>query len=31
MIPFLADDDEKWLSADNNLQEHQKKFNDKNI
>ena len=31
LLWFCSDDHEKWLSADNNLQEHQTKFNDKNI
>ena len=31
LLWFCSDDHEKWLSADNNLQEHQTKFNDKNF
>ena len=31
LLWFCSDDYEKWLSADNNLQEHQTKFNDKNL
>ena len=31
LLWFCSDDHEKWLSADNNLQEHQTKFNDKNL
>ena len=31
LLWFCSDDYEKWLSADNNLQEHQTKFNDKNF